>query len=101
MDWSAICGLYDGLVGLAPTIGACVARAAAVSRARGPAAGLHRLDELPADRVAAYQPYRVARADSLRQIGDTVAADHATEVAVGLTTDPAVRQFLLDARLTR
>ena len=100
-DWVAICGLYDGLIALAPTIGACVARAAAVTRARGPAAGLALLDELPADRVAAYQPYWVARAEALRGIGDTAAADHATDVAVGVTTDPAVRSFLLAGRRQR
>ena len=99
-DWPAIRALYDGLITLAPTIGAYVARAAAISRAGGPLAGLHELDDLPADRVAAYQPYWVARAEALRQTGDTTGADRAIDIAVGLTTDSAVRQYLL-ARRTR
>ncbi len=97
-DWSAIRRLYDGLITLTPTIGAYVARAAAVTGDRGPAAGLQLLDALPGDRVAAYQPYWAARADALRRAGDHEAADHATEVAVGLTSDPAVRHFLLGRR---
>lgn len=94
-DWPAITMLYDGLVGLTPTIGAYVARAAAITHSRGPAAGLHELDALPADRVASYQPYWAARADALRRLGDTTGAAHATTIAAGLTQDPAIRQFLL------
>lgn len=97
-DWDAVCALYDGLIALAPTVGAYVARAAAVTRSRGPAAGLQMLDELPPDRVAAYQPYWVARAEALRGTGNAAAADHATDVAIGVTTDPAVRRFLLAGR---
>lgn len=94
-DWPAIVGLYDGLVVLTPTVGAHVARAAAVTHASGPAAGLRRLDELPAERVARYQPYWAARAHALRLLGDVAAADRAAVAAAGLTHDPAVRQFLL------
>lgn len=85
----------DGLVALTPGVGVHVARAVAVTRADGPAAGLRRLDELPPGRLADHQPYWVARADALRWLGDATAAGHATAVAVGLTEDPAVRQFLL------
>lgn len=93
-EWPAITALYDGLVTFTPTIGAYVARAAAITRSHGPAAGLRQLDELPADRVSSYQPYWAARAHALRLFGDA-AAEHAVTIAAGLTTDPTVRRFLL------
>ncbi|WP_433304893.1 RNA polymerase sigma factor [Actinoplanes sp. CA-030573] len=93
-DWAAITALYDGLVTFTPTIGAYVARATAITHTHGPTAGLQQLDALPAGRVAGYQPYWVARAHALRLLGDATAAEHATTIAVGLTDDPAIRQFL-------
>ena len=44
-DWQAIALLYEGLVRLAPSIGALVGRAAAVAEARGAAAGWALLQE--------------------------------------------------------
>lgn len=93
-DWPAIAGLYDGLVFYAPTTGALVARAAAVARARTAAAGLALLDQLPPDGVAGYQPYWATRADLLRRVGRPAEAAAATDRAIGLTEDPAVRDFL-------
>lgn len=52
---AAIARLYEGLVVLAPTLGAHVARAAAVGAWKGPRAGLDLLDAMPADRIAAFQ----------------------------------------------
>lgn len=93
-DWAAIVALYEGLVSFTPAIGAYVARATAIAHAQGPDAGLRHLDELPAERVASYQPYWVARAHAFRLLGDITAAEQATSIAVGLTRDPAVRRFL-------
>ena len=93
-DWVAVAALYDGLVAFTPTVGAHVARATALAHADGPAAGLAALDELPADRVAAYQPYWVARAHCLAGTGDAPAAAGAARIALGLTTDPATRRHL-------
>ena len=56
-DWQAIALLYEGLVRMAPTIGALVGRAAAVAEARDAETALPLLEELPAERVATYQPY--------------------------------------------
>jgi RNA polymerase sigma-70 factor (ECF subfamily) len=97
-NWPAITALYDGLIAFTPTIGAYVARATAIIHSHGPAAGLHQLDELPAERVTGYQPYWVARAHALRMLGDTIAAEHAGTLAVGLTNDPVIRQFLTQDR---
>ena len=45
-DWQAIALLYEGLVALAPTIGALVGRAAAVAEARDAETGLALLDRI-------------------------------------------------------
>ncbi|MFM9878553.1 MAG: hypothetical protein ACKVOG_12015 [Rhodoglobus sp.] len=58
-------------------------------------AALTLLDDLPTEAVAEYQPYWVCRARVLRAFGDTAGADAARYRAVGLTTNPAVRSYLL------
>jgi len=93
VDWEAIALLYEGLVRLAPTLGARVGRAAALAQARGPAAGLAALDALPAERVAGYQPYWAVRAHVLAALGRDDAAG-AYVRAIELCEDEAVRVFL-------
>ncbi len=68
-DWEAISLLYEGLVRMAPTIGALVGRAAAVAEARGAEAGLKALEELPPERIATYQPYWALIAHLLGSLG--------------------------------
>lgn len=92
-DWEAIALLYEGLVRLAPTIGARVGQAAAVAEARGAAAGWSLLQEIPAEAVAGYQPYWALAAHLLRQLGRP--ADTTYERAIGLCEDPAMRDYLL------
>lgn len=94
-DWAAVAQLYRGVLAFTPTIGAYVARAAAVARAESPGAALVLLDDLPAERVRGYQPYWATRAEVLRGTGDHAGAAHATRIAVGLTEDAATRRFLL------
>jgi RNA polymerase sigma-70 factor (ECF subfamily) len=93
-NWEAVALLYDGLVALAPTVGALVGRAAAHGEASGAAAGLTALDGIEPDAVRAYQPYWAARAHLLARAGDSGAAK-AYATAIGLAEDPAVRAFLL------
>jgi RNA polymerase sigma-70 factor (ECF subfamily) len=95
-DWESIALLYEGLVRLAPTVGAQVARAGALGEARGPAAGLVALDALPASVIGAYQPYWALRAHLLRELGRGSEARDAYARAIGLSEDPAVRAFLSD-----
>ena len=92
-DWDAIALLYEGLVRVAPTIGALVSQAAAVAEARGPAAGAALLDAIPADTVAGYQPYWALLAHLLQRLGQP--AEAAYDRAIGLCEDPAMRAFLL------
>ncbi|HEY6555577.1 MAG TPA: DUF6596 domain-containing protein, partial [Vicinamibacteria bacterium] len=97
-DWGAIVVFYDHLVRLAPTLGARVARAAAVTEAQGPAAGLAALDGIEHALAAAYQPYWAVRAHLLRSLGRAAEATEAYDRAIGLALDPATRQFLLARR---
>jgi predicted RNA polymerase sigma factor len=97
-DWNAIVVFYAHLIRIAPTLGAQVAQAAAVSETRGAAAALALLDALDHAAVAAYQPYWAVRAHLLRHLGRATEAMEAYERAIGLTEDPAIRRFLLDRR---
>ena len=94
---SAIVALYDALVALQPTVGALVSRACAVGDAEGAAVGLAALAAIPARDVDTYQPYWAAFAHLARAAGDVDAAAHARTRAVGLSSDAAVRRFLLAA----
>lgn len=99
-DWAAILMLYDGLVLIAPTIGAEVARAAALAQSGDPAAALSALDKLDAARVAAHQPYWATRAYALGASGQREAAADAYLRAAGLTEHHAIRAWLLEERAT-
>lgn len=94
-DWPAIALLYEGLVRTAPTLGALVARAAAVAHVHGPQAGWERLNDLPASAVDTYQPYWALAAQLLRDLGQAPAARTALGRAMGLCTNAAARDFLM------
>ena len=93
-DWEAIALLYEGLVRLSPTVGARVAQAAALAEARSAGDGLAALDSIPSAVVDAYQPYWALRAHLLRSLGRHDEARDAYVRAIGLSEDPAVREFL-------
>jgi RNA polymerase sigma-70 factor (ECF subfamily) len=95
-DWKEIALLYDGLVRLAPTIGAQVGRAVALTEAGDLAAGLAALDAIPADRIATYQPWWAARAHVLRRLDRNAETRVAFDRAASLTDDPALRAYLLE-----
>ena len=96
-DWEAIPLLYEGLIRLAPTIGARVGAAAALAEAKGDDAGLAALEAIPPDAVTAYQPYWALSAHLLKRLGRPAEAREAYARAVGLSEDPAVRNFLRDS----
>jgi len=93
-DWPAVARLYEGLVALAPSVGAHVAQAAAVRHVDGARAALALLDALPEEVVRNYQPAWVLRAHCLQDLGAAEDATAAGRRAVGLTEDPAVRSHL-------
>lgn len=92
-NWAALLTLHDLLARHAPSLGVLVGRAAVLLQAGQAGDALHALDALPGDRIAAYQPYWVTRARVLQALGQPGAAD-ALARAIGLTRDPAVRDYL-------
>ncbi len=69
-DWARISSLYGALHARMPSPVIALNRALAVSRARGPAAGLELLDTLRADdRLSGYHLLPAARAELLERLG--------------------------------
>jgi len=95
-DDALLVQLYDGLVQLAPSLGAHLARAAAIAEAHGPAAGLEALEQLDAASRRDHQPAWALKAELLARLGRGAEASHAFSTAAGLTEDPAVREYLLE-----
>ncbi len=95
VSWDAIINLYDALVQLTNSPVASINRALAVAELQGPDAGLAALDVAGANgRMDLYQPYWAARANLLGRTGSHEAARHAYQLAIGLETDPAIRDYL-------
>ncbi|MGO8933747.1 MAG: RNA polymerase sigma factor [Terracidiphilus sp.] len=95
VSWAAVVSLYDALVRLTNSPVALINRALAVAELQTPEAGLEALEAASADRrVDSYQPYWAARANLLGRTGSHDAARHAYQLAIGLESDPAVREHL-------
>jgi RNA polymerase sigma-70 factor (ECF subfamily) len=99
-NWQAIAVLYEGLVRTAPTMGAHVGRAAALTEASGPSAGLAALDAIETEAVRNYQPYWAVRAHVLSRLERRSDAQAAFDRAIELTGDPAIAHFLSARRAT-
>jgi len=97
-DWAAIARFYEQLIRIWPALGTQAGYAAAMAEANSPEAGLAVLDAIDEGAVVRYQPYWAVRAHLLRRIGKTREASDAYDRAIGLTEDPAVREFLLEKR---
>jgi RNA polymerase sigma-70 factor (ECF subfamily) len=97
-DWHALRTLYAALIGIAPTLGARVAHAAAIGRIDGPAAGLAALDAIVDDALQRFQPAWATRAHLLASAGRADEARQAYDRAIALTTEIAARRYLEDRR---
>jgi predicted RNA polymerase sigma factor len=97
-DWTAIARFYEELIRISSTIGTTTGYAAAVAEAKGPDEGLVVLNSISIATVSGYQPYWAVRAHLLRRLGQTAESLDAYNRAIGLTEDPAVREFLLQER---
>lgn len=95
VNWDAVALLYAGLIGLSPTLGALVSRAAAIAEAKGAAQGWALLESIPVEAIANYQPYWAIKAHLLKRLGQISEANVAYTRAIGLVEDSAIRQFLL------
>jgi len=98
IQWNAIMMFYEELIRISPTLGTRTGYAAAVVEAKGAEAALAALNAIAPDDVSAYQPYWAVRAHVLQQLRKIPEALDAFDRAIGLTEDPAVRQFLLQRR---
>lgn len=98
-DWAALEQLYDRLFDLTRSPVVALNRAVVIAELRGSQAGLAALDAIATDtRLADYQPYWAARADLLARLSQSAAANDAYLRAIGLESDPAVRNFLEERR---
>src|SRR5215510_2909021 len=95
-NWAAVVALYYHLLALTPSPVVILNRAVARAELDGPHAGLADLAPLEADkRMRAYQPYWAARGHLAALAGDTASATQALIVAIGLTTDEAMKGYLV------
>ena len=90
--------LYEKLIEMAPTIGAHVGYAAALSNAGRYDSALEVLDAIETKRIETYQAYWAVRAHILAEQNNVGDAGDAYQRAIGLTQDDAARAFL-SARL--
>jgi predicted RNA polymerase sigma factor len=97
-EWEAIVGFYERLIRISPALGTQTGYAAAIAEASGPKAGLAALDAIDSHAISGYQPYWAVRAHLLQRLEKTPEALEAYNRAIGLTEDPAVREFLLQRR---
>lgn len=94
--WRDILLLYDALLAATGSPVVAVNRAVALAEVAGAPAGLAALHAVAADpRLAGYQPFWAARAALAARAGQAGEAAQARRRAAGLTTDPAIRDFLL------
>jgi RNA polymerase sigma-70 factor (ECF subfamily) len=95
-NWPAVVALYDHLLALTGSQVVVLNRAVARAEVDGPRAALAELTALEDDeRMLSYQPFWAAKGHLLSLAGETAAAAEALTVAIGLTTDEAVRRHLL------
>jgi len=93
--WPAIVALYDHLLQLTASPVVALNRAVALAELEGPTAALAAIIPLADDkRMQDYQPYWAARAHLLERAGQPAEAHGAFTIALGLTTDPALRRYL-------
>lgn len=93
-DWAAIVALYDMLAAIRPGPAVATARAVALARRDGAAAGLAALDAVDAASVAHHRSWHSARGHLLADLGRTGEAAKALERALALAPPPAEAAYL-------
>jgi RNA polymerase sigma-70 factor (ECF subfamily) len=94
-NWPAVIALYDHLLALTASPVVILNRAVARAELDGPRVALSDLAPLEADpRMQSYQPYWAAKGHLLARAGEPALAAEALTIAIGLSTDEAVKQFL-------
>lgn len=98
LNLAALRVLYDLLVSQADSIGARIGRAVVLAELGDVDQALDELSALAPDRVERHLPWWVARSRVASLAGRSAQAVDALSAAIGLTTDPAIREFLSDQR---
>jgi RNA polymerase sigma-70 factor (ECF subfamily) len=93
-DWQQIVHIYDLLLGAWPSPVVALNRAAAVSMASGPQAGLDAIDGIDVRALSHYVYLPATRADLLRQLGRWDDAAREYRAALKLTDNAAEQAFL-------
>ncbi|RED83231.1 RNA polymerase sigma factor [Cohnella phaseoli] len=94
IEWEEIALLYEGLIQMSPTLGVLVGRAAAIAEAYGAERGLALMEAISSEEVVNYQPYWALAGHLYKQMNRKEDAYSAYSLAIGLSTDVSVRQFL-------
>jgi RNA polymerase sigma-70 factor, ECF subfamily len=100
--WKGIAALYEQVNAHFPTLGSQVAGAVALAETGHVQAGLRQLEGMDPSMTQTFQPWWVAKAYLLSIEGPgssaaadrVVAANHAFQTALGLTSDPRLKQHL-------
>jgi RNA polymerase sigma-70 factor, ECF subfamily len=95
IPWSALLLLYQQLNELAPSLGSQVAHAIACAHSGDLVAAQKLLDTVPQTASQNYQPYWVARAHLAHLRGASHEKNSSISRALGLTSSPALRDYLL------
>lgn len=93
-EWSAIVALYRALLEVAPSVGAAVGAAAALSETGAHQAALEQLSAIEDKLVADYLPYWSVRAQVCARAGLAGEAVLAFDIATGLAIDPRHKSYL-------
>jgi RNA polymerase sigma-70 factor (ECF subfamily) len=94
-NWAAVVALYDHLLALTGSPVVILNRAVARAELDGARVALADLAQLESDkRMLSYQPYWAAKAHLLDLAGERSSASEALTVALGLSTDEAVKAHL-------
>ena len=93
--WQGIAQLYEKLLLIAPSTGGQVACAVAWAQLGELTQAMDMLDLIAANQIKTYQPYWVARAHIERLAGDLEGSAKSLQIAIGLTSSPAIRRHLL------
>ena len=94
-NWRAIVALYDHLLARTHSPVVVLNRAVALAELESPDAALRSIAPLADDkRMQSYQPYWAAVGHLRARTGDKQSAIAALTIAIGLTTDQAVRAYL-------
>lgn len=95
-NWPIVLKLYDHLLALTGSPVVVLNRAIARAEVDGPRAALADLSPLETDkRLLSYQPYWAAKGHLLALAGETASARESLTVAIGLSTDDAVKGYLV------